>query len=341
MLSRKDAKAKHIIQSIGSSSLQKGKDFVAKYIPKTSPNIYGSYEEIYADTDVDVVYIGTPHAFHKKNCLDAIAAGKNVLCEKAFTLNARHAEEVIAAAKAKGVFLMEAMWTRFTPLMQTLQKMLHVDRVIGNVNRTFCDFGLDMDISSLPAESRYKDPALGAGSLLDLGIYSLTWGLLSLDQGIGEKAEMPEILAVQTMSDKVDVASSMLLHYPSGRQGIITSTTNISHPYEWCRIEGSQGHIIVRGSAPSTPFSFTVYKKAGGSNFNNPAGEEPKAIYTFTSDRQGGQGLFWEADAIALDIAAGRKENAIMPWAETVRVMKIMDHIRKQGGAKFPQDSEQ
>ncbi len=340
VLPRKDPKAKHIIQSIGSSSLQKGRDFVAKYIPKTSPTIYGSYKEVYSDPDVDVVYIGTPHAFHKKNCLDAISAAKNVLCEKAFTLNARDAEEVIAAAKSKGVFLMEAMWTRFTPLMQTLQKMLHEDKVIGNINRTFCDFGLDMDVSSLPTESRYKDPALGAGSLLDIGIYSLTWGLLSLDAGIGEKAEMPHVLAAQTMSDDVDVASSMLLYYPSGRQGIITSTTNISHPPEWCRIEGSEGYIIAKGAAPSMPDSFTVYTKGGGSNSDNPVGGEAKATQTVTSERQGGRGFFWEADAVALDIAAGRKENAVMPWAETVRVMKIMDSIREQGGAKFPQDSE-
>lgn len=341
VLQRSDAKAKHIIQAIGSSSLQKGKDFVAKYIPKTSPTVYGSYEKIYADPDVDVVYIGTPHAFHKQNCLDAIAAGKNVLCEKAFTLNTRDAEEVIAAAKAKGVFLMEAMWTRFTPLMQTLRRMLHEEKVIGNVQRTFCDFGLDLDIASLPPESRYKDPALGAGSLLDIGIYSLTWGLVSLDQGVGDKAETPKVLAIQTLSDDVEIASSMLLYYPStGRQGIITSTTNANTMPDFCRIEGSLGYIIVTGSAPSMPDSFIVHLKAQRSTPTDPAGEALAEKTTITSNRQGGRGFFWEADAVALDIAAGRKENAIMPWSETVLVMKIMDSIRKQGGAKFPQDSE-
>src|SRR6266536_5213674 len=86
VLSRKDAKANHKIQAIGSSSLQKGKDFVKKYIPNTSPTVYGSYEEVYSDPQVDIVYIGTPHAFHKKNCLDGINAGKHILCEKAFTI---------------------------------------------------------------------------------------------------------------------------------------------------------------------------------------------------------------------------------------------------------------
>lgn len=142
ILTRKDAKAKHIIQVIRSSSLQKGKDLVAKHIPQTSPTLYSSYDEVYAGPGVDVVYIGTPHAFHKKNCLDAITAGKNVLCERVFTLNVKDAEEVIAAAKAEEVFLMEALWTRFTPLMQTLQKILHEGKVIGNVHRTFCDLWL-------------------------------------------------------------------------------------------------------------------------------------------------------------------------------------------------------
>lgn len=314
---------------------------MAKHIPKSSPSLYGSYEEVYADPEVDVVYIGTPHAFHKKNCLDAIAAGKNVLCEKAFTLNARDAEEVIAAAKAKGVFLMEAMWTRFTPLMQTLRRMLHEEKVIGEVHRAFCDFGLDLDITTLPPESRYKDPALGAGSLLDIGIYSLTWGLVSLDPGLGAQSEMPKILAQQTLSHGVDVSSSMLLFFPStGRQGIITSTTNTKTMPSFCRIEGSSGYIIAEGPAPSMPDVFTVFSKGGGSSPDNPAGDESITKATVRSDRQGGRGFFWEADAVALDIAAGRKEDAIMPFAETVRVMEIMDSIRKQGGARFPQDHD-
>jgi predicted dehydrogenase len=113
------------------------------------------------------------HAFHKKNCLDAIAAGKHVLCEKAFTITSKEAEAVFAAARAKDIFIMEAMWTRFTPLVLTLQKKLFEEKVIGDVRRTFCDFGLDMDIAPLGVDSRLKSPGLGAGSLLDIGISDL------------------------------------------------------------------------------------------------------------------------------------------------------------------------
>lgn len=174
VLPRKDARAHHVIQAIGSSSQEKGQAFASKYAPEASPTIYCSYEGVYSDPNVDIVYIRTPHAFHKKDALDAVAASKHVLCEKAFTITAKETRQVLAAAKAKGIFIMEAMWTRFTPLVMTLQKKLHEERVIGNIRRTFCDFGTEMDIAALGPESRLKNPELGAGSLLDIGIYSLT-----------------------------------------------------------------------------------------------------------------------------------------------------------------------
>ncbi|KAL7625756.1 hypothetical protein AAE478_004979 [Parahypoxylon ruwenzoriense] len=324
-LDRKDAKAKHIIQTIGSSSVEKGRSFVEKYLPGRSPKIYGSYGEVYADADVDIIYIGTPHAFHKQNCLDAINAGKHVLCEKAFTLNAREAREVFEAAEKKGVFVMEAMWTRFFPLTQTLQSLLHKDKIIGDVHRVFCDFGLDQNITSLGPESRLKNPALGAGSLLDIGIYSLTWGLLVLDAGIAEEAQTPEIVAKQTLVEGVDIASSAILLYPNGRQAIVTSSSAVKTKPVFCTIQGSEGYIDIEG-ATSAPEFFTVYSPKEGTSKK----------YEF---ERPGRGFYWEADAVALDIASGKVQNDVMPWAETLRVLGILDEIRRQGGAKFPQDA--
>jgi len=322
--------ANHVVQAIGSSSMEKCEKFAEKWVeptnPSVKPTLYGSYQGVYDDKHVDCVYIGTPHSFHKQNCLDAIAAGKNVLCEKPFAMTAAQAEEVFAAAKAKGVFIMEAMWTRFYPLMKTLHKLLHEEKKLGTLYRTFCDFGLDIDIPGLPDSSRYKDPALGAGSLLDIGIYSLTWGLTTLSERVGDAAEDPEVNSSQTIAHGVDVASHVLLHYPStGRQAICTSTTNYPCRDDWARIEGSKGHIIVQGGAPSTPESFVFHPKNG-------AKEEH---YTFDKP---GRGFFWEADAVANDLKAGRKEDEMMPWAETLRMMRIMDGVRKRGGAKFPVD---
>lgn len=314
-------KANHIIQAIGSSSLEKGQSFVEKYLPGKTPTVYGSYDEVYQDPNVDIIYIGTPHAFHKQNCLDAIKAGKHVLCEKAFTLNEADAKDVFAAAEEKGVFVMEAMWTRFFPLVHKLRELLHVERVIGDVQRVFADFAMRVDITSLPTTSRLKDPALGAGSLLDIGIYSLTWVLLALES---EKGENPKVVASQVLSEGVDIASSIIVSYPDGRQGIATSSTLTKTPPSFCRIEGSKGVVIVEGFAGSVPASFTVQQIDG----------EPKK-YEF---ERPGKGFYWEADAVALDIAGGRKENDVMPWSETLTVLGLLDEVRRQGGARFPQD---
>lgn len=429
LLLRKDAQARHIIRSIGSSSLDKGQEFASRCVSSftrdnggnttanfgVDVNVYGSYAELYADPDVDIVYVGTPHAFHKQNCLDAIRAGKHVLCEKAFTLNAREAREIFAAAEGarhhktgQKVFVMEAMWTRFYPLVQTLQRLLYEDKVIGDVERCFCDFGLAMDVAGLGMDSRLKNPALGAGSLLDIGIYSLTWGIVVLEpplsittsgggEGINVHQErpMPRVRADQILNeDGVDTMTTMILTYPSspstglpGRQAILTSTTTYKTRDEFCRIEGRRGYITVHGPGASAPVYFIVHDEgneerkqaqrrkhwnptasttaaaAGGGNVGaaaategenekNEDGDEgepphPRERWDFRDAhppraRGGasvGKGFYWEADAVAVDIAAGRRENRdIMPWSETVRVMEIMDEVRRQGGARFPVD---
>ena len=330
-----DAKAKHVIQAIGSSSQTKGEIFVRDFIPGVTPTVYGSYQEVYDDPNVDIVYIGTPHAFHKKNALDAIRAHKHVLCEKAFTINAREAAEVLDAAKQEGVFIMEAMWTRFRPLVIELRKQLFEDKVIGDVRRTFCDFGLAMDLDALGPDSRLKNPALGAGSLLDIGIYSLTWGLLTLEEKIGEDAEKMEIAGLQTIRDDDDTTASVVLKYPStGRQGILTSTLDLQSGAKFCRIEGSKGYIEVSGLAASAPSAFTIHRTSTQSSGVKTSGQGDE---TFIFEEPG-FGFYHEADAVALDIAAGRLENAVMPHAETLRVLGILDEVRKQGGARFPQD---
>lgn len=343
MLPRTVAKAHHIIAAIGSSSVSKGQSFVATHLPTLSPApvVYGSYEEVYASPKVDIVYIGTPHAFHLQNCLDAIRAHKHVLCEKAFTLSEKDAKRVLDAARKEGVFIMEAMWTRFKPITFELRKRIFEDKAIGDVTRVFCDFGLDMNISALGPESRLKNPALGAGSLLDIGIYSLTWGLLALDDKIGDEAKEMEITGVQSLRDGVDTTSTIVLKYPkSGKQGILTSTTDFKTPFVFCRIEGTDGYIEVAGPGASAPSSFTVHKKHQASSKGDPStgnGEDAKPEeYEMASE--GDRGFHWEADAAAMDIAEGRLENTIMPHAETLRVLRILDEVRRQGGARFPQD---
>ena len=337
-LPRQSTPVTHIIAAIGSSSISKGEAFAARHINPScthpQPAIYDDYASVYADPAVDIVYIGTPHAFHMRNCLDAIAAGKHVLCEKPFTMNAREAMIVLAAAMQKGVFIMEAVWTRFHPLMAALKQALFVDKVIGDVRRTFCDFGLDMNFASLPAVSRLKKRELGAGSMLDIGIYSLTWGLSTLESG---QEEEPTVKAVQSLVDGVDVATSMLVFYEkTGRTGVLTSSLEAKTEEDFCRIEGTEGYILVKGLAASSPQSFTVYPKVKITEKMTVNNERESGIeHNFEIE---GRGFHFEADAVALDILEGRKENVVMPWSETLRVMGIMDDVRRQGGARFPQD---
>ena len=328
------------MRAIGSSSVSKGKDFVSKYCPESSPTIYGSYEEVYDDPHVDIVYIGTPHAFHKKNCLDAINAGKPVFCEKAFTLNASEAKEVFAAAEAKQVYVAEAMWLRHRPLVQTIRRLVHEEKAIGDVFRVFSDFGLEKDIANLPDGSRFKQLSLGAGTLLDLGIYAMTWAIVGLDAGNPRNAEKPKVLAAQTHSGDVEVTSSIILHYPStGRQGIITSTTMTnSNPDMLARIQGTQGSIEVHGPFPSEPSSFTLYPKFNDKNKENVVARGEGKKFDFPVI---GRGYLFEADSAALDVLAGKKQSDIMPWAETIRVMELMDEVRRQGGTVYPADKKQ
>ncbi|KAL3434871.1 hypothetical protein BDV09DRAFT_185479 [Aspergillus tetrazonus] len=299
-LPRKSPAAAHKIQAIGSSSLEKGRAFVETHLATLNPKptVYSNYGDVYNDPEVDIVYIGTPHGLHKQHCLDAIAAGKHVLCEKAFTLNATEGREVLAAAQAKGVFIMEVMWTRFHPLVSKLKHVLFQEKEIGDV----------------------RHPAMGAGSLLDIGIYALTWGLLTLESDPA-KSERPRVVAAQTLRDGVDIATSFILHYPStGRQGILTSTTEARTPEIFMRIEGSNGYITVEGIAASAPRAFTVYPRR----------------YDFELE---GMGFYFEADAVAKSISQGKLENEVMSHSETVRVLEILDEIRTQGGARFPGDA--
>lgn len=213
-------------------------------------------------------------------------------------------------------------------MCQQLQKVVHEEKLVGEVHRVFCDFGLQFDLESLPSSSRLKNVALGGGSLLDIGIYSITWGLLLLDDQIGEKAATPHVFSAQTISEEIDVATSMVLHYPeSGRQGILTSSMKTKTDPIFSRIEGSKGVITIEGPGTSMPSKFTFIPRDIDSE---------KREFSFP---QPGFGFYYEADAVAHDIAAGKTQNCVMPWAETLRVLELMDGVRERGGARFPQDN--
>ncbi|TVY27807.1 putative D-xylose 1-dehydrogenase (NADP(+)) [Lachnellula hyalina] len=330
MVPRASPPTKHLIRAIGSSSIDKGANFASSHCPGEKPAVYASYAGVYSDPEVDVVYIGTPHVFHLQNALDAIAAGKHVLCEKPMTMNARDTQVLVEAARKKGVYLMEGVWTRFNPLVAALQKLLHEDQVLGSLGRVFVDFALDMPFSSLPANARTADPALGAGVLLDIGIYTLTWATLILDshpQHIAAGSPSPEMTSSMTIKNGVDETSTVILNYKDvGCQAILTSTNRFQGATEFCRIEGEKGSISIGGRAASNPAFLVVRLK----------GQDEKRI---DFPKEGvAKGFYFEADAIAEDLRSGRKESLVIPLKESIRMMSVMDSIRKTNGLRYPQD---
>lgn len=326
ILRRSSASTTHRIAAIGSSSLEKGRAFVSKNAPCESPRVYSSYAEVYRDPDVDIVYIGTPHSLHITNALDAIKAKKSVLCEKPLTINAEEAEVLIDAAREKGVFFMEAVWTRFFPIASALQTLVHTEKVLGRLSRVFIDFGLDMPLSSMAPGSRTADPSLGAGALLDIGIYTLTWASLILDSHPDNAgAKPPTISSSMSIVNGVDEMTSVLLNYQQLKaKAICTSSMRYKSGEEFCRIEGENGMIIVGGLAASKP-GFLIIRLKGKK-------EERKEFEVQ------GMGFHFEADAVADDLRMGRTESSLMPLAETKRMMKLMDRIRKANGLRYVQD---
>ncbi|CAO2658429.1 Nn.00g061520.m01.CDS01 [Neocucurbitaria sp. VM-36] len=326
-LERAEAAAKHTITAIGSSSKEKGSKFVAEHCSTQSPSIYDSYSGVYNDPNVDIVYIGTPHPMHYKNVLDAIAAGKHVLCEKPMAMNAQQGKEMADAARNKNVFLMEAVWTRFFPLAKELQRLIHEEKAIGDVAALWVDFGLYMPIGSMNSSSRTASKALGAGALLDIGIYSLTWASMIMDT-VKTSESTPEISASMLFSDAADPAERVdeqvtaVLRYPSQKaQAICTASLLYKSPETFARIEGSKGTISIGGLSASKP-GYLIIKKNGE--------EERKVDFDVP-----GIGFHYEADAVALDIHAGRLQNETCPLDTTLSILSQMDRIMAACGLSY------
>ncbi|KAJ4356255.1 uncharacterized protein N0V89_004286 [Didymosphaeria variabile] len=325
VLSRSDAAANHTIAAVGSSSLGKGNKFASENCPSQSPAVYDSYAGVYNDPNVDIVYIGTPHPLHHKNVLDAVAAGKHVLCEKPMAMNAQQGQEMAEAAREKGVFLMEAMWTRFFPITKELQRLVHEEKTIGDVAAVWADFGIYMPTKGRNPASRTVSKKLGAGALLDVGIYSLTWASLLLDTVPGTT---PDISANMIFSDheqpddRVDEQTAIVLRYPEQRaQAICTASLLYKTSEIFARIQGSKGTISVGGVAASKPGFLVVTAKDG---------VERKMEFPVE-----GKGFYYEADAVARDLQAGRLENATCPLHTTQNMLSRMDSIMASCGLSY------
>ena len=294
------------VVAVASRTLSRAEEFASA---QGIPRAYGSYEQLVGDPDVEAVYIAAPHSEHRALALLAIAAGKHVLIEKPIALNLAEAEEIVTAARAAGVFAMEAMWSRFLPQTSVVEQLLAAGD-LGEVLRVTGDFSVKFDFD--PA-SRVFDPALGGGALLDLGVYPAWFAHFVL--GAPRSVTATGSLA----STGVDAQSALILDYASVAQAVVTTSMIVQAPIA-ATISGTLGRIEIQQEfiAP-TSFTLTI-------------GDERTEWVDDTGFRWG-QGLCYQATAVAQHVADGLTESPLHTLDDTLEIMAVLDSARLQLGA--------
>lgn len=274
---------------------------------------YGSYEELVSDPDVDIVYIATPHSHHFEHAKLCIEHGKHVLCEKAFTMNAAQAEVLFSMAEEKGVLITEAIWTRYMPSRKIIDVQLargvigEVRTLTANLHYTIC------------RKERIFRPELAGGALLDVGIYPLNFALMHFGNDYSSISS-----SVQMTETGVDGQECITLSYPDGRFAVLNAGIYGESDRHGV-FYGSRGYLVV-------------------DNINNPAAidlydPDHRLIHHMDMPAQI-TGYEYEVLELIDCIRKGEKECPSMPHAETLRVLRIMDGLRKEWGLVYPQEKE-
>nr|WP_062332553.1 Gfo/Idh/MocA family oxidoreductase [Herbidospora sakaeratensis] len=293
--------------AVGSRTQARAEAFAAE---TGAPRAYADQAAMLAADDVDAVYVATPHPAHHAGALAAIEAGKAVLVEKPFTINRREAEELVAAARARGVFLMEAMWTRFLPHMVRIRELLAEGR-LGDVRLAVAEHGVWFRHDPV---HRMFDPALGGGALLDLGVYPVSFLSMVFGTPVSVTA------STQFGDTGVDGQTAVLTKYEGGRQGVATSSMEAFLPNR-ASIAGTDARVDI-DPWWYRPTSFTLTTRAGAAE-----------RYTFDVP---GNGLRFQAEEVARCVRAGLLESPVLTLDESCQIMGTMDEVRAQAGLRYP-----
>jgi predicted dehydrogenase len=290
-----------VVAAVGSRRMDSADRFGDRF---GVPRRHASYEDLVVDPDVDVVYVATPHPFHHAGAQLALRAGKPALVEKAFTMNAAEARDLVATARAEGLFLMEAMWTRFLPHIAQIRELLD-DGALGEIVTVTADHG---QWFAKDPGFRMFAPELGGGALLDLGIYPVSFASMVL--GTPQR-----IVSVVTPAfTGVDGQTSMLFGYATGAQAVLTCTLSAKSPTR-AAIVGTEARIEIDGDFYA-PTSFTLIPRIGEqARFDAP---------------HEGRGLRHEADEVARCLREGLLESPLMPLDESISIMATMDAVLAQ-----------
>lgn len=292
--------------AIASRDYKKSQEFAKEF---RVIKAYGSYEEMIKDPEVELVYIATPHSLHYEHAKLCLNNGKHVLCEKAFTINEKQAEELFEIAKEKNLFITEAIWTRYMPMRKTLDDILESD-VIGELHSLTANLGYR--INNVP---RLVDPNLAGGSLLDVGVYTLNFASMVFGNNIKDIS-----LTVIKTDTGVDAQNSITLYYENNRMAILHSTM-MSRTDRRGIIYGSKGYIEVENI--NNCEGIKIYSLDG--NLIDEY-KTPKQI----------TGYEYEVEASIKAIKNGELECIEMPHSETLIIMRLMDKLRNNWGIKYP-----
>jgi predicted dehydrogenase len=294
------------VAAVGSRSAASAEEFARRF---QIPRAYGTWAELAADPDVDVIYVATPHSAHRDAVRECLRAGKAVLCEKPFTLNEAEAKELVALARERDVFLMEAMWMYCNPLVRRVAQLV-ADGAIGEVRTMHADFGLSVDV---PATHRLLNPELGGGALLDLGVYPVSFSHLLL----GEPAD---VTAWARLRNGVDVNTGVVLGHASGAVAALTCSLESDTP-RTASVTGTAGRIEI-------PRGFFHAERC----VLHRAGRDPEEI-TVPGP---GDSYVHQAAEVMRALRAGERESPLVPLDGSLAVMRTLDAVRARIGVRYP-----
>lgn len=291
---------------VASRDLARAETFAKKW---GFEKAYGSYEEMVCDDKVDLVYVATPHSHHYQHMKLCIAHGKHVLCEKAFTRNAKEAREVLKEAEQKKLLVTEAIWTRYMPSREMICDLLKS----GAIGKPYAlSANLGYVIADVP---RIKEPELAGGALLDLGVYTLNFAAMVFGTDIVKTS------SAALLSDKgVDLQHGITLIYRDGSMASLYSTA-LAQTDRRGIIVGDKGSMEIKNINNCEEIS--IYDLSRNCTAVYPVPEQIN-------------GYEYELIACRDAIAAGRIECPEMPHAETIRIMEQMDALRKEWGMVYP-----
>jgi predicted dehydrogenase len=296
----------HSIAAVGSRSLSNAQSFSDTF----GGTPYGSYEELVENPQVDAIYVATPHPAHRDNVILALNAGKPVLCEKPFSVNAYDAQNMVDAATKNNVALMEAMWARFLPHYAKAREIV-ASGVLGKIHTIHADHGQRLADRNIP---RLIEPDLAGGALLDLGIYPVSFAHMVLGNPTA-------ITSSAVLTEKgVDAQTSMIFDYADGAQAVLNTTM----------IEQTPCRAVVAGLNGWLEIDRTFYNPANMRVILNDG------TVTEYPNTYKGHGLREQAETFKQLVMSGKKQSEILNWKDTVDIMKTLDTVRDQIGVKYP-----